>query len=262
MSKPTTSNYIGITGFTEPSQINTILERLTQRYFLSGRKLMCGVVLSKARLENRTPAYPNRYPEINLIPEIFADKSVCLNLIHYRPSSTVNLNQELFDVLALAGPYCHGIQVNPPESSPLPDQIELMRFKDRITPQHRIVIQIGRKAIQENSLALLTEICLDYENIITDLLIDQSGGTGNYDHINNSLELAVNLDMHNPKFNIGIAGGLDSNNVAETVNQIKTKLGHAHFNLDAESKLRDPIYDTLDIYKSIEYVKLAGESLH
>lgn len=250
-------NYVGVTGFTEQEQISSVLDQIKIES-LDNKLLMCGVVVSKARLDNRTPAYPNRYPVADKIATIFSNDPRCLNLIHYRPTAASGsmLLKELDTVMEIAGEYCHGIQINPPTISPWPSLYDVYNFRRKYNIP-RIVLQINKQAVKSDKLYEVADRCLDYTDIVTDWLIDQSGGAGSDSELNVSMQLIQKIHELDPAVSLGIAGGLDSENVAGTANTIKSILGHTNFNLDAEGKLRNPADDTLDINKAAQYINAA-----
>ena len=104
--------------------------------------------------------------------------------------------------------------------------------------------------MESDTLENVIDQCLDYTDIVTDWLIDRSGGTGDDTELDLSLQLIREIHNIDSNLSLGIAGGLDPNNVNDTVNRITSLLGHTNFNIDAEGKLRNPEDDSLNIDKA------------
>ena len=75
-SKP----YTGVTGFTHHSQVENVLDLIQPAANGDQRLIMCGVVLSNARIAGQEPRLPNRYPPVSVIPNVFLGAYGLLNL--------------------------------------------------------------------------------------------------------------------------------------------------------------------------------------
>lgn len=134
-----------------------------------------------------------------------------------------------------------------------------MRWPEPATialPKHtRIVLQLGRSALEETGNdPATTAKCLDpYKNVITDVLVDASGGCG----------IPIDLDVahayihaihgRHPQFGIGVAGGLSS----QTVGRLQPLVNiFPKISLDAEGRLRTAT-DHLDIEEMKNYISVA-----
>ena len=247
--------YIGVTGFTTSNQVMTVTLQANQ----PGRLIMCGVVLSKARIRGEQSDMPNRYPPVEDIPGIFNDQKGCLNIIHFRPE--IPDAETLVNAMALGGPNCHGIQVNTTPDHPWPEPQEIIDFRKSAQPK-RVVLQITRTAISQkmNDAQRVAQACTQYGDYFTDLLVDQSGGTGDPRGLEQTLQIAKAISDACPNLTVGIAGGLSHQNVAELVRKAAQTMGHQRFSIDAEGALRDD-HDQLDTRKAVHYVKQAMHAL-
>src|SRR3989344_7600812 len=74
--------YIGVTGFTEPEQVQASLEAVPNNAF---RHLMVGVLVNwrSLREEPQTPLTHKRFPDPNEVKNIFQPHEKALNLVHY-----------------------------------------------------------------------------------------------------------------------------------------------------------------------------------
>ena len=246
-----THPYIGITGFTNHRQVG----RIALLADLTDRPIMCGVVLSKARIRGEPSDRPNRYPPLADIPGIFSDRAGCLNIIHFRPQLVAA--DALCCALQAGGPHCHGIQINTTVADPWPDPREIVNFRQAAHPR-RIILQISGAAIRQqgNDVPAIAQACSRYRGVCTDLLIDQSGGTGNPDRMDETLAITRAVAETCPDLTVGIAGGLSHENVARQVRQAAQRIGHHRFSIDAEGGLRNP-QDQLATERAVSYVEQA-----
>ena len=247
--------YIGVTGFTKHHQVVQVALQENQL----DRLIMCGVVISKARIRGQKPKLPNRYPPILDIPDIFSDQEGCLNIIHFRPE--VPDTATLSYAMELAGPHCHGIQVNTNPDDAWPDPQAIIEFRKDANPR-RVIIQITRTAIRQmmNDAQQVAQACTQYRGAGTDLLVDQSGGAGNPHRLEQTLKIAKAISDACPDLTVGIAGGLSHQNVAVQVQKAVQIMGHQRFSIDAEGALRDE-HDQLDTEKAVNYVEQAMDAL-
>ncbi len=166
--------YIGITGFMKRAEVERALAHLEHppHEHEAHRQLMVGVLVSLDTLNGKPPArYPNRYPAIKQVAKIFTDDPRALNLIHYVTSDRSTLPDQFARLIKAGGPNLHGFQLNMrwPDPAALAPLLGL-----------RVVLQIGEKALEEanhdpKAIAILVGA---YVDIVTDVLIDPSGGGG------------------------------------------------------------------------------------
>jgi len=244
--------YIGITGFTAPDEVASVLTALPDE---PGRLLMCGVLLSNALLAGESSDAPNRCPPTDDIAGIFADDPRCLNLVHYRPQPGANLAAALARASDVGGPNCHGVQINATRGAPWPDPSALTEYRQRCQPQ-RIVLQAGREAMASvnGDAEALAHRCAEYIGIVTDVLVDASEGLGRpLDAVASARYLAA-LAEAAPDLSLVVAGGLCADNIDELLSTLLPEWGHV--SIDAEGRLRDAD-DVLDVGAASAYVEAA-----
>ena len=251
MNEPLTP-YIGITGFTSPDEVSSVLATLPPS---PSRLLMCGVLLSNALLAGEPSDAPNRCPPPDAIARIFSDDPHCLNLVHYRPRPGVNLADALTRATGIGGANCHGVQINATRGAPWPDPSALIDYRERSQPS-RIVLQVGREAMESASHdpQAIAQRCVEYAGIVTDVLVDASEGlgipldAGRSEHYLNAIATAA------PDLGLVVAGGLSAANIAELLSPLLTEW--AGVSIDAEGRLRDAD-DRLDVGAAVAYLTAA-----
>jgi len=230
------NKYIGISGFMTSDEVRSAIALFPE----CGRQLMVGVLASQKTVLGDGNSKPKRYPKPENFAEIFVDDKLivesgrCLNLIHYAADDSEELGFALRTVMIHGGPRCHGVQVN----VAWPSLRELMWFR-RFFPHERIVLQIGRRAIEEMDLPLnliVSQLCDDlvrriepYANTITDVLLDPSGGTGLENDFDDRVPRAIMRRF--PQLGVGVAGGACAEHLPapEIMRDVS---------IDAESQLR------------------------
>lgn len=241
MSKP----YIGVTGFTKPSETAEIINSLPIN---PERKVMFGVLMSKKTLFGKPAGNPKRYPKREIIPQIFPNHRAALNLIHYNSDTDRELHKELFQVINNGGPFADGIQLN----IPWPSLEELERFKS-VYDKAIIVLQVGTKAfkmVNESPDELLEKIH-SYRDVITHVLIDMSGGRGIA--LDKGLVFALLPYIQSMQILSVVAGGINENNFHTLVRPIAKHFPQTSF--DIESGARDK-NDNLDLEKSKKLINM------
>ena len=235
MPTPRCSPYVGVTGFTSMGEVNDVLKHMPKA---PERLLMCGVLLSNTLLAGGTRDKNGRYPPPEKIAAIFSRDSRCLNLIHYCPRMDADLAKSLVRASEVAGPRGHGLQINAAPSRPWPDPQAIAAYRHRSNPE-RVVLQIGREAIASTGHDPIdvARHCADYSNVVTDLLLDTSGGLGRpLDPATVAPYLETIADAA-PQLGIVIAGGLRADNVAALLEPLARRWPGV--SVDAESRLRD-----------------------
>jgi hypothetical protein len=238
--------YLGLSGVTTRAEVLAALAAFPA----CGRQLMVGVLASEKTLAGQRNRYWRRYPPVERIAGIFVDDPRCLNLVHFgadEPPDATTLAR-LFD---LAGPLCGGFQFN--GAWPWPANIEtLCRVFERAGKTPRIVLQAGF-----GTTAAQVGLYVN-RGVVTDVLIDASGGTGKPVDPEYAAFWFEKLRAMFPSLGIGVAGGLS----AETVPQVAglLKLGAS---VDAESGIRDGADGggRLDMEKVAAWLRAAGEAV-
>jgi hypothetical protein len=248
--------YIGITGFTDVAQVAGVLDLLPLR---SNRLIMAGVLVSDKTLRGMpSRRYPQRYPHPvrEKLPKIFLGNARLLNLVHFNTHEPSNLYQDLCLAQELAGPCCHGFQLN----MAWPDPRQLGWYRERARFERKtIVLQCGPTALKEvNELPRkLAARLKEYSGLIDYVLIDPSGGTGTDFQVLSIVAYVRELFAEFPTLGVGIAGGLHGQNVVEQLDIPFRYFSRAGVSIDAEGKLRDPQTDKLSIEACREYLQRA-----
>ena len=251
-----TTPYIGITGFAAADEVAGVVAAWPDE---PGRLLMCGALLSNARLSGESSDAPNRCPPTDAIASIFSDDLRCLNLVHYRPQPGANLADALARASEVGGPNCHGVQINATRGVPWPDPAALVEYRERSQPQ-RIVLQAGREAMAsvDGDAGALARRCAEYVGIVTDVLVDASEGLGRpLDAAASARYLAALADAA-PDLGLVVAGGLCADNMAELLSPLLPEWGNV--SIDAEGRLRDG-NDVLDVGAAVAYLEAARRLL-
>ena len=242
--------YIGVTGFMSRGEVEAALEARGRRTAQAGRKLMVGVLASSKTLAGNKNKFPNRTPKVEDIAGIFPNEKWTLNLIHYATDEPETLGEQLNRLVDLGGPYLEGFQLN----VPWPDPMHLKSFKHM-----RIVLQVGKRALEAmgNDHQRVAEQLVAYRGLISDVLVDASGGLGlKLDPEAAWFHLRAIAERH-PSLGLGIAGGLSG----ETVGELATLMhDFPHLSFDAEGRLRTKDEDHLDI-RALKAYLLAGDQL-
>jgi hypothetical protein len=239
--------YIGITGFMTACEVSNILGSVPEK---SDRLVMIGVLVSLKTMQGIKNKFPNRYPEMEDIAEIFQDHTSALNLIHYSTDEKENLLEQMIKLTEIGGSNLNGFQLNV-----VWPKVEIIRDYRRIYPEKQIVLQVGNHALEQinHSPQKASIKIAEYEGLIEYVLLDTSGGYGkqfNTEIMSNYMRF---LKENNPTVGLGVAGGLSY----ETLHILEPIVKEfPDLNIDAEGRLRDG-EDRLNINLAKEYLKKA-----
>lgn len=244
--------YIGITGFMDAAQVAEIINLIPLR---SSHLIMAGVLVSDKTLRGLPhKKYPERYPAVENLKEIFRAFPRMLNLVHFNTHEPKKLFEDLQLAQRLAGPHCHGFQLNVVWPSPT------------AIAKYRATAPAGRQTVvlQCSALALLEvganprKLCVrlkEYEGLVDYVLIDPSGGTGTDFQVLPIIAYVRELFAEFPTLGVGIAGGLCGQNVSSQLDIPFRYFGRTGLSVDAEGKLRDPQTDKLNIDACRDYLQ-------
>lgn len=238
--------YIGVTGFMSQAEVSAVLEVVPRG---AAHKLMVGVLASWKTVSGRGNKHPGRYPTMADIGGIFVDDPRTINLVHYATDDVHTLPEQTEELERHIGPHHMGYQFNLcwPEPSIVSKSLRT---------DHRVVLQIGKAAlaILNRDPQNLAEALDFYDGLITDVLIDPSGGEGKaFDPVVARERLRAIRDRH-PRLGLGVAGRLSAKALYMVEPLIRL---FPNLSIDAESRLRDPVDDHLDIAATREYVARA-----
>lgn len=242
--------YIGVTGFRTRHEVETVLDTVPPE---AKRRLMVGVLASSKTLQGGQGKYPGRTPRVEEIADIFNDDPRALNLIHYNTLDRQGLPEQLARLLELGGPNLHGFQLN--IAWPDPAQLEGLR-------NYTVVQQVGHRAFEEvgNDPRQLAEKLDAYRGLITHVLVDPSGGTGQEFHLPRMHSCLLDiLERHRDWLKVGIAGGLSAFELYERIAPL-TWL-YPELSIDAEGRLRTPPpEDALNLAAACAYMRRSYET--
>ncbi len=237
--------YVGVTGFMHEAEVSAALDALDQLPHPPQRKLMVGVLASSKTLAGKPNKWPNRYPKPEEIARLFTENPYVVNLIHYATDDRDTLADQLVEVMRLGGEWIDGFQLN----IRWPDPASLIGFEHL-----RIVLQLGSGAMQDiGDDPVAAAVRLDaYRGLITDVLIDASGGRGVPLNTNLAAKFVRAIRTRHPQLGVGIAGGLCASNVDSLRPFL---MQYPWTSIDAEGKLRTPQpEDRLDISEMRKYI--------
>jgi hypothetical protein len=240
--------YIGITGFVSRQEVEAMLALMPAE----GRhKLMVGVLVSSKSLCGVANRWPNRYSEVEEIQSIFVDHPCALNLIHFNFKKDLGgkLSDEMAILMNIAGPACHGFQLN----IPWPSLDELRLFRNEY-PNVVIVLQIGSRAFERvRNPDVMASLINAYSRHIDYVLLDPSCGFGQ--PLNQAQLLYYLESIYQPSLGIGygVAGGLSAGTFHLIPEIVKR---YPDICIDTEGLLRDE-EDRLNLDEAGDYLREA-----
>lgn len=257
MLKP---RYIGVTGFMTPQEVRAGLQVLERAVPASPRKLMVGVLVSSKTLAGNTNKYPNRYPKVERIGEIFQAHPLALNLVHYNTDDPETLAEQLVAITKLSGEHLHGFQLN----VVWPTMRELERFQEATEWKQRLVLQVGGRAMAKcnNSPKEIADTIGRYAGsvrMVDDILIDPSGGKGEPFDPEKALNILREVRSRGYVVNFGIAGGLGPGPGLKILEKLLDEF--PDLNIDAEGRIRTVPGDDLHVETMGYYIEQAAQWL-
>lgn len=230
------SQYIGVTGFTSPKQVQEVYNETNISRFKDGPLLMIGV-LASAKTLCGTAVESKRYPRVGAIAAIFNGtekiRHNCFNLIHYNSRARgKELTSELLYIRELGGKHCDGLQLN--MSLPAAQVLEDYRKK---YPYDSTVLQVNHSVFElvENDPKKLARVVKEFYGwgLCTHVLLDKSGGKGkmvDLEEMEPYLDALTQAGINE----LGIAGGLSARNVG-SLDWLFER--YPHLSTDAEGTL-------------------------
>lgn len=240
--------YIGVSGIMTRDEVLAALDGFPD----CGRKLMVGVLVSAKTLRGEANRYPRRYPLPEDISGIFVDDPRCLNLVHFASDEPPAM-MTLLRLFEAGGPLCQGVQFNVTWPHP-GDLLALRTAYYAIGREPRLVLQAKPKPGDGSAWRPIAE---RYGGVVTDVLLDGSGGRGEALKPWSAAVVVEELGAAWGNIGIGVAGGF----CAEALPGV-AKLLH-DVSVDAEGRLRDDTPDggNLDLSKVRAYLQTAGALL-
>lgn len=240
--------YVGVSGVTTAEQAQAILDMWPAS--APPWSLMIGVLTSQKVMtggeRNARSAAPKDFASI------FSRDYRVLGLVHYFTKDTSDLGEQLLHAAAWGGVGCDGVQVN----VPWPPPEELEHFRHYGEAWDRVVLQIGPAALRDTmNPARINGAIAAYvhNNLITDVLLDVSGGGGRPIDPSFAAEMAHRVREVFPALGVGIAGRLTAASLP-AVAEIVLRYG---LSIDTESGVRND-RDELDFDEVQAYLNAAA----
>lgn len=263
-------SYVGITGFMTLAEVVRCSQAFAQAKQKNGGpplfwgmylRFMVGVLVSAKTLAGGINKYPNRYPPIGRVPEIFSfDQEHILRTIHYNTDDASTLDEQVDQLMTVVPGTIDAIQLNIRWANPVKMQKIARKY-----PDLRIILQIGEGAladVTEPEDIYIGQALRSYGGVVTDFLVDPSGGTGK--GLDVWKAFACLADGNIPaNMRPGAAGGRDADNICEFKGLMR-RLGYL-INIDAEGRMRTPRVgddgDHLDVDKAVRFLDASIELL-
>ena len=237
--------YTGMTGFKSRSQVDAVHTALGGQCLL-----MVGVGVCGSPLQEKHSGCPDRYPNASELGTIFRSYSNVLNLLHLHDHDHSKLLEHILVAQDLAGPNCHGIQLNQCQiSQSLPDVDLLAKYKATGRTGRTIVLPCDRSALDMvgwNPVKLARRLKV-YESLVEYIIMDFSGGKG--EELDTSLAHECFREIAQLMPNVGfvVSGGLCADNVAAKISPLR----EFDPGTDAEGKIHTN--GRFDVAKAIRY---------
>ncbi len=270
------SPYIGITGFKTKEEIIKTANAFKENYekcraYKSPHEPMFGFLCSNKRLEDKlsegtqSPAFIQLKELIDYAVDADSLKK-CIPMIHYHTENAgktsgfsapieqsspgkEKLADEIKEVFERIYDKCKAVQLN--MTWPAIEQVEKIKKE---FPDMQIVFQLNKYALKDAGIEAVVKRTKEYEKFVDYVLIDPSGGLGAEFDLEKSTELMTAIENEMKNKTIGIAGGLDGENVKEKVVTITKKIKHSYFCIDAQGRLRTENKNEISIEKTYKYV--------
>lgn len=257
--------YVGVTGPVNIQETKDICREFSESgYSMDSPHLpMLGFLVSYKTL-NRQATQNRRYPPVDSLPELLlATEGRVLTMVHYNSKEMDSLSSQVAQIFndVYEKSLCRAIQLN----IIWPDIKQVAGIKKQY-PDMQIVFQASHKAIVGKNPTQIAGGVKAYQDSISYVLIDSSGGRGLEFDLDSSVALYTELREQCPDLCIGFAGGFTGENVALRLRELVERLNEDAFCIDAEGGLRDkitPAYgdDLLNIGKVRRYLQSASSVL-
>ncbi len=264
--------YICVSALQTPGQLHAINAHLQKKPVVQdSHDIVLGVAIDHKTVQGSDPGRRKLRSLEELITmaahiQETARLSVHIDCVdeHYDPTLITNLDELLrlntrrfcADALQAAGVIdpakLHSFQLNG-----VPRAEDVAAFKEGIgdTP---IIYPLRRDLVELGDEAVLAHLNACRQHI-THILIDLSGGEG-IRSSNEELGRLIRLVHHAaPDATVGIAGGLGPANIAEIYAPLAAE--HGILSIDAETQLRDPGTDDVDLPRVLAYLDNASEAV-
>lgn len=264
-----TRPYVGVTGYTHRAQRDAV--HAAVRPLLGDRILMDGVLLWAHTFDEKWQAtgdhpvdLPTRFPTLDEAVALAASADdAALLMAHWRTAVEHSLDEQLAAAATALGLRLDGVQIN---WLARPEPAELSAFLSWHDEHRRdgglgpaaLVLQLHPRVLESASTPgdLLRYLAPYVEGrSITHVLYDPSGGQGQQFNPQAAAATAIAIRQEFPQLHLGVAGGLDPDNVSTVMRQLWS-LDPA-LSIDVEGRVRRPDTDELDLSRTIAYASNA-----
>ncbi len=232
--------YIGITDFDTPEQAQKMLDIFTK--LIQGkqsRKLMIGIMSSYKTLNSIDTKWAKAWPSNERIGDFFKPHPLALNTLHYADFGRATTSKDLVKAVQFADTQggLDALQLDMPWPDPVMLSEAVRNFAPLKNRQIPIILQVGSVAIKQcgGNMADVVKVLSPYENIVSHILLDLSGGKGIAMDTNViRMQIRAIKDQYGDTFSIAGAGGLGP----DTMSLIHPLLGEfPDLSIDAQGKL-------------------------
>lgn len=248
MNKP----YIGITGITEPREIDGVLDTLHTEGFKPGASHvgMVGFLASEETVAEERPRSARYVANAGALAALVRRVGdTAMPAVHYKivdrhnfAAPLIELFRHLYDARL-----CRAVQLNG-----TPSPLEMWKFFDEY-PQARCIYQVGPDLLARGPKAVAQEVSR-HRGVFRDVLIDPSCGCGIEMDLEQAVAAAQAVKEAQPDVTIGFAGGFGGEDALWRIADIVTAFGDGGFSVDAEGKLRNTVTDRVDLCRVQAYL--------
>lgn len=250
--------YIGITGFTSKSEIQSTLDLFVRHGITlqTDRIPMIGILVTEETLRLGAHAKKERYPPFKEIPELLKiAKGKCFTTIHYH-SKNPGFAEEVRELLSYKRIYenglCRGLQLNLTD----PSSREIQKVRKSF-PQLAIILQLNPSLLSTNVKYVSFITKYDYR-MVEYFLVDHSRGKGKPIDLTFATTVYKILKSRGIRNGIGFAGGFSHINISNHIRYLRRELDTTNFSIDVESGIRTQ--DKYDLGKVEQYIANASQA--
>jgi len=246
--------YIGITDFTEESEVRAMLRVLENTNNTLGRRLMVGVMMSWKTLNELPTTWSNVWPANEEIAGIFIDHPGVQNTLNYADYDNQTTIHHLLEAIQISGTQIHALQLD----MIWPD-VHMVHTLKNAHPDLAIIMQANAGALSQvydDPSRFVTRLN-EYGSAIDGVLLNRSMGRGAALDANALLPFARAIKSVTKK--VAVAGGLGPHALHLVEPLIKE---FPDISIDAQEQLRvsgdaqDPINWLLARNYIVEAMKL------
>lgn len=246
--------YIGITDFTDESQVRSMRARFCAAHAAGvepGRQLMVGVMMSFKTLHDLPTKWANAWPHRNELRNIFQPIGYALNTLHYADFDGDTRDVDIVAAATVCGPFLNAVQLD--MIWPAPALLDALR---RTVPNDvRCILQINERAFEEigNDPGQLLQRLERYAGLHEGVLLDKSMGKGKGLDARWLLPFVEVLAEQRSDLTVGVAGGLGPDTL-ELLEPLKPFF--PILSIDAQGQLRQSgsSLDPIDWQRAGDYV--------